>query len=115
MKTNKLKVMSIIGALGLTAGVLTGCASEQEDEYVKVVDSEGQTFYIPEDEFENAGGDGGGMFILFSNWNGSNHGKLKPSKSYSGAKSISKPSSSTSKSGIGKSASTGKSGSGFGG
>lgn len=114
MKMNKLKVMSVIGALGLTAGVLTACGGQQDDndDYVKVVDSQGQTLYIPEDEFED--NDNTGMFILFSSWNGHNHSRLKPSKSYSGFKSTSKPSS-VGKSGIGTKASSGRSGSGFGG
>jgi hypothetical protein len=119
MKMDKKKVIATIGALGLTAGVLAGCGQSQqeEDEYVKVVNSEGETMYIEEDEFENAGGDGGGMFILFSSWNGSNHSKLKSSSGYKGKTFTSKPSVSSgakSGSGVGAKASGGKSG-GFGG
>lgn len=124
MKMNKLKVMSTIGALGLTAGVLAGCTDveqEQDDDFVKVVNSEGETMYIDEDEFEETGGNGGGMFLLFASWNGNNHSGLKSSKGFKGSTFKSKPSVSSgaksggkSGSGIGGKASSGKSG-GFGG
>lgn len=116
MKMNKKKVMSTIGALGLTAGVLAGCGqSQEEDEYVKVVNSEGETVYISEDEYES----NSSFFVLFTSWNGKNHSKLKPSSSYKGSTFKSKPtvtSGAKSGSGVGKSSSTssGKS-SGFGG
>jgi hypothetical protein len=113
---DKKKVMAMIGALGLTAGVLAGCGQSQDDddEYVKVVDSEGNVRYVEEDEFENGGG---AFFILYSSWNGNNHSSLKPASGFKGKTFSNKPSvSSGSKSstGIGKSSSFGKS-SGFGG
>lgn len=126
MKMNKMKVMSTIGALGLTASVLAGCGAEveqEDDDYVKVVNSEGETMYIDEDEFEEAnnGGGGMGMFLLFSSWNGNNHSGLKSSKGYKGSSFKTKPSTSSgAKSGakggkgIGGKSSGAKSG-GFGG
>lgn len=118
MKMNKKKFISTIGALGLTAGVLAGCGGQQaqDDEYVKVVNSEGDTVYVDEEEYEeNQSNGGGGMFILFSSWNGSNHSGLKSSKGFKGKTFTSKPSVSSAKSGsgVGKSSSA-KSG-GFGG
>jgi len=119
MKMSKKQVMATIGALGLTAGVLAGCSGQQEsdsDDTVKVVDSEGNTVYIDEDEFEDQqDGNGMMMFMLFSSWNGNNHSKLKTSKGFKGKTYSSKPSTTSAKSGsgVGKSSST-KSG-GFGG
>jgi hypothetical protein len=119
MKMKKKQVMATIGALGLTAGVLAGCGgqSQEEDDYVKVVNSEGETVYISEDEFEDAGGNDGGMFMMFAMWNGNNHSKLKSSKGFKGSTFKSKPTTTSgakSGSGIGKSSTSGKS-SGFGG
>lgn len=108
MKMKKKQVLATLGALGLTAGVLAGCGQD-DDEYVKVVDSEGNTVFIEEDEYES----NSGMFILYTAWNGNNHSKLKSSKSYSGKTYSSKPSASSKGSGVGKS-SSGRS-SGFGG
>lgn len=117
MKMSKKQVMATIGALGLTAGVLSGCSGQQEsdsDETVKVVDSEGNTVYIDEDEFEDQeqGGNGMMMFMLFSSWNGNNHSKLKSSKGFAGKTYSSKPSTTSAKSGsgVGKSSSAKSSG-----
>lgn len=114
MKVNKLKVMSMVGALGLTAGVLAGCGAEEEqEEYVKVVDKDGNTVYVEEDELDEDGHSA--FFVPFYMWNGSNHTSLKPASGFKGTVSKTKPSvnlSKSSKSGIGKS--SGKS-SGFGG
>lgn len=114
MKVNKMKLMATIGALGLTAGVLGACgqSNDDDDDYVKVVDSEGKTVYVDEDEFEESGGSNGGFFMLYSNWNGQNHSKLKPSTSFKGKTFTSKPK--VSSGGFGSKSSSGKSG-GFGG
>lgn len=147
MKMNKKKVVATIGALGLTAGVLAGCGGQKEqddDDYVKVVNSEGETVFIEEDDYEEANHNGVGMFILFSAWNGNNHSKLKSSSKYKGKTHSKNPSvsraskssttsntkktttttdsnnsttkaSSNSGSGIGKSTSGGSKSGGFGG
>lgn len=119
MKMNKKKVISTIGALGLTAGVLAGCGGQQaqEDEYVKVVNSEGETMYVEEEEYEaSENNGGGGMFILFSSWNGSNHSGLKASSGYKGKTFTSKPATSSgAKSGSGVGKSSGAKSGGFGG
>lgn len=105
MKVNKLKLMGTIGALGLTAGVLAGCGQkDNDDDYVKVVDANGQVQYIEQDDYDN---DGGGFFILYSNWNGHNHSKLK--SGYHGKVFKSKPSTTSAKSSSGAKASSGKS------
>ena len=122
MKMSKKQMMATIGALGLTAGALAGCSGQNtntldDDDLVEVVNSEGETMYIEEDEFEDNGGVNGGMFMLMSGWNGSNHSNLKSSEGYKGStytsKASAKSSTSKSNSGVGKS-SSGKS-SGFGG
>lgn len=124
MKMDKKKVIATIGALGLTAGVLAGCGQKQDDDdYVKVVNSQGETVYISEDELEDMGYDDdnhsyGGMFILFSHWNGSNNKGLHSSKGFKGSTFKSKPSVSSgakSGSGVGKSSTSGGKSSGFGG
>jgi hypothetical protein len=121
---DKKKVMAMIGALGLTAGVLAGCGQAQDDDdYIKVVDSNGQTVYISEDELEDLGYDDdthsyGGMFLLYSHWNGHNNTRLKPHTSFKGRIYSSKPSVSSAKSsgsGIGKSSTSSGKSSGFGG
>lgn len=78
MKVDKKKVIATIGALGLTAGVLAGCADD-DDKYVKVVDSDGKVHYIEEDDYQSSGG---GFFILYSSWNGHNHSKLHSYSKY---------------------------------
>lgn len=91
MKVNKMKIMSTIGALGLTAGVLAGCGSaeEENEEYVKAVDQEGNTVYVEEDAFDD---DGNSMFFLpFFMWSGNNHSGLKPASGYKGTVSKTKP------------------------
>lgn len=102
MKMEKMKVISILGAIGLTAGALAGCA-EEEEEYIKVVDSEGKTVYIEEDEYES----NSSMFMLFGLWNGSNHSKLKPSSGFTGKVSSSKPTAKAGSSGLGSGKSSG--------
>lgn len=116
MKVSKMKVVSIIGSLGLTASVLTGCSSTptSNKEYMKVVDSNGKTRYIDKDDYDRDKNHS--MFIPYNSWNGSNHTGLKSSSSFKGKVYTSKPSiptSTKSSSGVGKSFS-GKSG-GFGG
>lgn len=108
MKVNKLKLMSTIGALGLTAGVLAGCGQkDNDDDYVKVVNSQGETVYISQDDYDDAGGSHGGMFILFSSWNGHNHSKLKPASGFHGKTYKSKPTVTSGKTGKTTKASTG--------
>lgn len=124
MKMNKMKLASALGAIGLSLGVLGACAQEEEvvdmseqktvpdKDYKKVVNSEGETVYVEEDEYE----DNHAMFIPFSAWNGSNHANLTSSSGFKGSVSKTMPTKTvtvkSSGSGIGKS--SGKSG-GFGG
>lgn len=97
VKVKKTKVISMLGTLGLTAGALSGCGAEpDDDDLVKVVDSEGKTVYIDEDELEDD--DVSAMFIPFVMWNGKNHTGLKSSSGYKGKTYTSLPSSSKSSS-----------------
>ena len=123
MKMDKKKVIATIGALGLTAGVLAGCGGnnqQDDDDYVKVVDSSGQVVYISEDELEDLGYDDdnhsyGGMFLMYSAWNGHNNSRLKPHTGFKGSLFKSKPSvSSATKSSTTKSSSVSGKSSGVG-
>lgn len=88
MRTERHQIVAALAAIGLSTTVLAGCTVsdqvvEEEEEYVKVVDSEGNTVYIEEDEYERSGGSGM-FFIPFAMWNGSNHSALKAKSGFTG-------------------------------